>query len=348
MEEREIAEALPTADEQGRIEKKRTATHRYPAEGRAWLAGITTFILVFLPCLAVVISPPLVDPPRAYTVIFGNWMSPFILWCASATAVFLFTKRLRLRREVNASWRLVEGLASALGVQDAPRSNREREIRGLLNESRLWAGEHNLLRVRCAALLDANFRAPTQGETLDAVAGRLSEVDRNACSNSFGLPKVLVWATPILGFIGTVWGISSAVSEFSAAAGSYGNAAAAAVALSESLPGVTRGLALAFDSTFLALMCALLLSFVLSSIERRERGYLDRLDRTWLRAIAPSLQSLLALRGQNADAEYLSNSVLHATAKVRALDAALRDLSETSYLAGVGPGVRDANSEGTL
>lgn len=314
--------------------------HRYPVEGSGWIAGIATFVLVFLPSAAMLLSPILSDPPRMYTVVFGNWMSPFILWCASATALYIHTKRRRLRREAAAARRLADELSSTLGNThdggSSESSRRERELGHLLNEAVVWAGKHNVLHARCRALLDANYRAPAPHETLETVSARLCEIDRSASNNSFTFPRVLVWATPILGFIGTVWGISSAVAEFSDAAGSYGSAAAASVALSESLPGVTRGLALAFDSTFLALICALLLSLFLSGTEKRERAYLDGLDRLWTHSIAPSLVGLLRSHSSAAAPQDLANEVAQAAAKVRALDAAIRDLGESAYMAGIG------------
>ena len=64
----------------------------------------------------------------------------------------------------------------------------------------------------------------------------------------------MIWAIPILGFIGTVWGISGAVSNFSSAMTSVESAAAVSEALKDNLPLVTADLATAFDTTLLALL----------------------------------------------------------------------------------------------
>ncbi len=101
-----------------------------------------------------------------------------------------------------------------------------------------------------------------------------SEIDAGTINSSYALLKVFLWAIPILGFIGTVLGISNAVAGFS---GSLEGAADIAV-LKESLGNVTSGLAVAFDTTLVALVLSVIISFPSSSMQKAEEDLLSWVD----------------------------------------------------------------------
>jgi len=84
--------------------------------------------------------------------------------------------------------------------------------------------------------------------------------EREYLKGSFSLPRFMVWAIPILGFIGTVWGISNGIAHFSDAMTSTNSVTDVSAMLKENLPLVTNSLATAFDTTLLALR--LLISLV--------------------------------------------------------------------------------------
>jgi len=101
-----------------------------------------------------------------------------------------------------------------------------------------------------------------------------SEIDAAAVSSSYSIVKVFIWAIPILGFIGTVLGISNAVGGFSGAL----DQAQDIEVLKTSLNGVTSGLSVAFDTTLVALVMSLLVSFPVSMIQKREEDFLGKVD----------------------------------------------------------------------
>jgi biopolymer transport protein ExbB/TolQ len=101
-----------------------------------------------------------------------------------------------------------------------------------------------------------------------------SEIDATAVESSYTLLKVFIWAIPILGFIGTVIGISAAVGGFS---GSLEQAEDLSV-LKQSLNGVTSGLATAFDTTLIALVMSLLVMFPTSALQKMEEDVLNWVD----------------------------------------------------------------------
>jgi biopolymer transport protein ExbB/TolQ len=101
-----------------------------------------------------------------------------------------------------------------------------------------------------------------------------SEIDAGAIHSSYTLLKVFIWAIPILGFIGTVLGISDAVGAFS---GSL-DAATDIEVLKTSLNSVTAGLAVAFDTTLIALVISLIISFPASAMQKAEEDLLGWVD----------------------------------------------------------------------
>ena len=101
-----------------------------------------------------------------------------------------------------------------------------------------------------------------------------SEIDAAAVHSSYSIVKVFIWAIPILGFIGTVLGISNAVGGFSEAM----DQAQDIEVLKTSLNGVTSGLSVAFDTTLVALVMSLLVCIPVSIIQKREEDFLGKVD----------------------------------------------------------------------
>lgn len=109
------------------------------------------------------------------------------------------------------------------------------------------------------------------------VSGRLStqsDIDANAVDSSYSMVKVLVWAIPILGFIGTVIGIGAAVAAFSSTMANAGDMGA----LKESFNAVTGGLGTAFDTTLLALVLSIFIMFPMTSLQKSEQDLLNQVD----------------------------------------------------------------------
>lgn len=110
-------------------------------------------------------------------------------------------------------------------------------------------------------------------ETASMLASQ-SDIDATAVESSYTLLKVFIWAIPILGFIGTVIGISAAVGGFS---GSLDTATDVSE-LKTSLGAITSGLATAFETTLVALVMSLLVMFPTSSMQKSEEDLLNWVD----------------------------------------------------------------------
>jgi hypothetical protein len=98
-----------------------------------------------------------------------------------------------------------------------------------------------------------------------------SENDEDQIASSYTLINGLVWAIPVLGFIGTVLGLSHAIGGFGATL----QAASDIDTIRNSLQGVTAGLSTAFETTLIALVYALVLQLGISYQQRSEMTFMD-------------------------------------------------------------------------
>jgi biopolymer transport protein ExbB/TolQ len=95
-----------------------------------------------------------------------------------------------------------------------------------------------------------------------------------------------VWAIPVLGFIGTVLGLSDAIGQFSGVLGAADDVSQ----ISAALKGVTSGLATAFDTTLVALVAALVVQLAMTVIRRNEDAFLDEVMEYGLRNVVGRLR----------------------------------------------------------
>ena len=93
-----------------------------------------------------------------------------------------------------------------------------------------------------------------------------NEQDQEAVETSYSLLNGFLWAIPVLGFIGTVEGLSIAIGEF----GNVLKQGANMEALTGSLQTVTGGLATAFETTLIALVFAVFLHLWSTAIRKAE------------------------------------------------------------------------------
>ena len=111
-----------------------------------------------------------------------------------------------------------------------------------------------------------HVRRARSAETLDDHLKYLADLDADRLHARFALVRVIIWAIPILGFLGTVIGITLAIAKL------------APQALEDSLPAVTAGLGVAFDTTALALGLSIVLMFAQFLTDRAGSALLARVD----------------------------------------------------------------------
>ena len=98
-----------------------------------------------------------------------------------------------------------------------------------------------------------------------------ADQDEAILETSYGLLKGFIWAIPVLGFIGTVLGLSSAIGGF----GAVLESASDIEQIKSELVSVTSGLSMAFVTTLQALVAALCLQLVMTFLKTSEEQFLE-------------------------------------------------------------------------
>lgn len=137
---------------------------------------------------------------------------------------------------------------------------------------------------------------------LERAADSDVELYELSMTSSFSLPKVLLWAIPLMGFIGTVIGMSQAVGSFDSVLSNADNVDG----LKNGLVKVTGGLGTAFDTTYLALILSVVLAFPLNVLERIEDRLLNQIDGV----VREAVMALSPIGDGEIGSELVSNSKL--------------------------------------
>lgn len=110
-----------------------------------------------------------------------------------------------------------------------------------------------------------------------------SAIDGSRIMGSYIMVRAFLWAIPLLGFIGTVVGLSHAISGMSF--GDVEDVGAVVGSINE----VTSGLGTAFDATLLGLVFAVGLNFPLNSLAKHEEETLNDIDAFCNEVLLPRL-----------------------------------------------------------
>ena len=130
--------------------------------------------------------------------------------------------------------------------------------------------KHFLLLNRIDRAL-ANLQNMGMVADLSALLTTQAQNDEDRMESSYGLVRGFVWAIPVLGFIGTVLGLSRAI-------GSFGGVLVQADGIGQlktSLQEITTGLSVAFDTTLIALIAALFVQLIMVALKKKEERFLD-------------------------------------------------------------------------
>lgn len=117
----------------------------------------------------------------------------------------------------------------------------------------------------------ANLRNLGRVTDVDEILQTQAGQDESGMETSYSLLQGFVWAIPVLGFIGTVEGLSMAI-------GGFGSVLAAASDFEQvkgALQGVTSGLSVAFETTMQGLVAALIIQLLMTALKKSEEEFLD-------------------------------------------------------------------------
>lgn len=118
---------------------------------------------------------------------------------------------------------------------------------------------------------------------VSAMMSSQSAIDGSRIMGSYILVRAFLWAIPLLGFIGTVVGLSHAISGMS-----FGDVSDIGAVMG-SINNVTSGLGTAFDATLLGLVYAVGLNFPMNALSKHEEETLNDIDAFCNEVLLPRL-----------------------------------------------------------
>ena len=107
-------------------------------------------------------------------------------------------------------------------------------------------------------------------DALDDELKYLADMDAARQHDSYALVRIIIWATPMLGFLGTVVGITQALGDL--------DPKMLATSIQTAMDGLLAGLYVAFDTTALALSLSILLMFFQFFVDRVESQLMLMVD----------------------------------------------------------------------
>lgn len=242
--------------------------------------------MVWLAPLAANAATPL-ERALAYlsAVVLERGHIPYLeVLCFAFAMVYVAERYLYRRREKRAFTRVYDEwtkLQKRLRVNGGAISVEHSEK--LLEQVKGW--EARLLgskagrRLRQALI---RFNKTKDSKEVDDLLNTLSELDGAGIESAYGNIRYLAWLIPTLGFIGTVVGIGLAISGFGRIIASVSSFAE----IKGLIPGVTRDLGIAFDTTLLALVLTAILLASTAYVQKREEELLLLVDRFSIEDVA--------------------------------------------------------------
>ncbi len=119
-------------------------------------------------------------------------------------------------------------------------------------------------------------------DTIESHLHHLEDADSARSHQSYSMVRIIFSTIPILGFLGTVIGITMAIAKLDLSAD----------AMDESLPAVVAGLSVAFDTTALSLVLSTLLLFAKFCVEKIENRLLSAVDKVSAEQLVGRFQQL--------------------------------------------------------
>lgn len=159
----------------------------------------------------------------------------------------------RERRQVGRDW-VPRGL-----VDLRPADSDVRTMLILLGQRRSLIANRLCRLLRC--FQDSRSRGATRELHQDDIALTQADIE-----DGYGVTRTMIWVLPMLGFLGTVLGISVSIGGFSGLLANVEDLEK----VKSSLTAVTGGLSTAFDTTLLGIVTAVLCMVLMSISERSE------------------------------------------------------------------------------
>ncbi len=281
--------AVAAVDSPQKSETKLPAFDFVP--GTSWKVALVTTVITAI-YYAVLLRGPVRFP----------WLERYCLCHPVAiVTVWLFVLTLvtfyRKSRETSKQSKLVKQSRSCFKAIDSQLEDGQAEARSIdarvewlktmwLAQStaicRSWIGR------RLLSLLQSQSNRGSVGSVEEDLAN-FASMDSDEQYESYGMVRTATWAMPMLGFLGTVLGISETLGTMDMELLASGS--------QEALNKMTAGLYVAFDTTAIALALTMVSIFIQHFVHRRESKVLQAIDRLLTQSVVrwlPSHESAIA------------------------------------------------------
>jgi biopolymer transport protein ExbB/TolQ len=222
-----------------------------------WGVGLALTVLFYavLPYIPVY----QVEAQRYFCAHWIEYATTGLFWVGVATLV---QKSLRIPAE-----RAILAAEPLEGLEPLTGESATQTVDRIVGQLRLVArrAQQTHLAKRILEVCDY-VRGRRSADGLEGQLSYLAELASGRLHDSYALIRTITWAVPILGFLGTVIGITMAIANVTPDQ------------LESSLSEVTAGLAVAFDTTALSLGLSMILVFATFVIERQEQSVLDDIE----------------------------------------------------------------------
>lgn len=229
--------------------------------GLAWpfVLGLGVSVVFF----AMIFRGPL-DRPE-----FHRYFASHPITMAETAMFFIGLAALLIKvREVLGQYRATGGIE----LEEPPREGQkladtDRMLDDLEELPRTARNSYLGKRLRDALL---SVRRKGSADGLDEELKYLADLDQARQQDSYSLVRIIIWAIPMLGFLGTVVGITQALGDL--------DPQQLATNIQVAMEGLLAGLYVAFDTTALALTLSIILMFIQFGIDRVESQLLSTVD----------------------------------------------------------------------
>jgi biopolymer transport protein ExbB/TolQ len=263
-------------------------------------------------CFFALIHGGVVTDATVVRYLAGHWVEyvEVVMFCVGLSSLLLMAADfMKQRRHVGRSW--LEPIPEG-GQNPADAAALAESLDAAAGEA---ASSYVVRRLREA--LDLVVRTGSADKLEDHLK-YLSDLDAARAAQGYGLVRFVIWAIPIMGFLGTVIGITVAIACLSPTQ-------------LENISGVVAGLGTAFDTTATALGLSMVLMFVQFIIDRYEQALLGEVDAAAWSALAGRFQSLAGDGGATLAVARLSDTVSRSSARlIEAQEQAWRALERTA------------------
>jgi DNA-directed RNA polymerase subunit RPC12/RpoP len=202
------------------------------------------------------------------TMATGQWVPYTEVFLFFWAATMLVGKLRKIRRQQRAL--LFDVLPSNIG-EKITENNLDKFLEYISELPKNAVG--SFLVTRCVRGLE-HFRVRKSAADTATMLSSQSDLDAGSVDSSYTMFHVFIWAIPILGFLGTVIGVSSAVGGFTDTLSSSSDMES----LKVGLKSITGGLGTSFDTTLVALAMAMILTFPVSALQKREGDVIGEVD----------------------------------------------------------------------